>query len=216
MRDEVAVLSSDSAPSWGLQGLVFDTAGNLYVANALNNTVVKFTPNGVGAVFADRADGIAQPFDLIFDAAGNLYVSNGRGGPSGTGSVLKFTPDGVGSVFADSGFHRAVGLAFDVSGNLYVSNYNSSTIEKFCPDGVDLGVFAGSPGVNLPHGILFDNAGNLYVANNGNNTIEKFSSTGADLGVFAQTGDGPHFMTMFSPTETPRAVSSPPSSRRVR
>jgi hypothetical protein len=182
----------------GPHGLVFDAAGNLYVANALNNTVVKFTPDGAGTVFADRADGLAQPFDLAFDATGNLYVSNGRGGPAGTGSVLKFSPDGAGSVFADSGFHRAVGLAFDVAGNLYVSNMDGDTIEKFAPDGTDLGVFA-STGLNEPFGLLFDSAGNLYAANRGNDTIEKFSATGDDLGVFAYTYPKPHFMTMFRP-----------------
>ena len=182
----------------GPHGLVFDTAGNLYVANIYNNTVIRFTPDGVGTVFADASDGLAQPFDVVFDAAGNLYVSNGRGGPEHTGSVLKFTPDGVGSVFADGGFHRAVGLAFDIAGNLYVSNMDSNTIEKFAPDGTDLGVFA-STGLDKPFGLIFDSAGNLYAGNRGNNTIEKFSSTGADLGVFANTYPKPHFMTMFTP-----------------
>jgi DNA-binding beta-propeller fold protein YncE len=143
-------------------------------------------------------------------------VSNAFGGPDRNGNVLKFTPDGVGSVFAENCFQLAFGLAFDSAGNLYVSNYNSSTIKKFSSTGVDLGVFAGSPGVNLPHGLLFDNAGNLYVANNGNSTIEKFSSTGVDLGVFAHTGAGPHFMTMFRPTGIPHAVLPPPGGRRVR
>jgi sugar lactone lactonase YvrE len=183
----------------GPHALVFDTAGNLYVANELNSTIVKFTSDGVGTVFADRTDGLAQPFDLAFDAAGNLYVSNGRGGPARTGSVFKFTPDGVGSVFADSGFHLPFGLAFDQAGNLYVSNVDSDTIEKFAPDGTDLGVFADT-GLNKPLGLMFDNAGNLYAANKGNDTIEKFSSTGIDLGVFAHTYPHPHFMTMFRPS----------------
>ena len=198
--------------------LVFDTAGNLYVANAsaTNPTIMKFTPNGIGTVFADASDGLATPINLVFDTAGNLYVSNAFGGPDRNGNVLKFTPNGVGSVFAENCFQLAFGLAFDSAGNLYVSNYNSSTIEQFSPTGVDLGVFASSPGVNLPHGLLFDNAGNLYVANNGNNTIEKFSSTGVDLGVFAHTGGGPHFMTMFRPAAMPQAVISPPGGRRVR
>jgi hypothetical protein len=47
--------------------------------------------------------------------------------------------------------------------------------------------------------MMFDRDGNLYVANRGTDTIEKFSPTGEDLGVFAQTGDGPHFLTMFKP-----------------
>jgi len=178
--------------------LVFDQAGNLYVANVQAQTIEKFTPDGVGTVFADAEDGLAGPVDLAFDAQGNLYVTNAHGGPTQTGSVERFTPEGVGSVFADSGFNLAYGLALDQGGNVYVSNYLSNTIEKFSPDGVDLGVFA-SDGVSSPHGMIFDRAGNLYVANNGNNTIEKFSPTGADLGVFARTGLGPHFLAMFRP-----------------
>jgi hypothetical protein len=167
------------------------------LANAGSDTIEKFTPDGVGSVFADASDGLANPLDLAFDTAGSLYVSNAYGGPTQTGSVEKFTPDGTGSVFADTGFDTAYGLAFDSAGNLYVSNFRSSTIEKFSSDGTDLGVFA-STGLYLPHGMIFDGAGNLYVANNGTSTIEKLSSTGADLGVFAGTGLGPHFLAMFA------------------
>jgi len=179
--------------------LKFDNAGNLYVTNPGSSTIEKFAPDGVGVVFADQYDGLNYPIDLVFDAAGNLYVSNAHGGGGGGGAIVKLTPDGIGSVFAESGFHTAYGLAMDSAGNLYVSNFDTSTIEKFSPDGTDLGLFA-SAGLNFPHGMIFDRAGNLYVANNGNSTIEKFSSTGADLGVFANTGSGPHFLTMFAPS----------------
>ncbi len=182
----------------GPHALAFDKTGNLYVANVVADSIERFTPAGVGTVFADANDGLEHPIDLVFDKAGNLYVSNAFGGPTRTGSVVKFAPNGVGSVFADSGFDLAYGLALDRAGNLYVSNFNSSTIEKFSPNGVDLGLFA-SAGVNKPHGMIFDRAGNLYVANNGNQTIEKLSSTGADLGVFAATQLGPHFLAMFRP-----------------
>ena len=183
----------------GPHALAFDKNSNLYVANVDANTVRKFTPAGVGTVFADATDGLKGPIDLVFDGAGNLYVSNAFGGPTHTGSVLKVSPTGVVSVFADSGFHLAYGLAMDRAGYVYVSNYNSSTIEKFSPNGVDLGVFA-SAGVHSPHGMIFDAAGNLYVANNATQTIEKFSPTGVDLGVFATTQSGPHFLAMFKPS----------------
>jgi sugar lactone lactonase YvrE len=178
--------------------LVLDKAGNLYVANSAGNTIVKFTPDGVGTVFADEDDGLNTPIDLVFDTAGYLYVSNADGGgPTTNGRVLKFTPGGISSVFAGTGFNTAYGLAFDREGNLYVSNLDSNTIEKFSPIGTDLGVF-GSAGLNGPLGIRFDRAGNLYVANQDSNTIERLSDTGADLGVFAQTRGGPHFIAIFS------------------
>jgi sugar lactone lactonase YvrE len=190
-------------------GLVFDNAGNLFVANTKPNNVEKFTPDGVGTVFAGARAGLNTPVGLAFDSAGNLFVSNSEGGPNHNGSVMKFTPDGVGSVFADTGIYTPFGLAFDSAGNLYVSNIDGNTIEKFAPDGTDLGVFA-STGLSQPHGMIFDSDGNLYVANVGNGTIEKLSPTGEDLGVFAHTGHGPHFLAVgtFTPTPTPTATAT--------
>jgi DNA-binding beta-propeller fold protein YncE len=189
-------------------GIAFDQNGNLYAANACANTIEKFTPDGLGTEFANADDGLDQPVGLIFDSSGNLFVSNAQGGRNNRGSVLKFTPDGVGSVFADTGFHTAFGLAFDSDGNLYVSNADArhSSIEKFAPDGTDLGAFARA-GLNIPRGMIFDATGNLYVANSGNNTIEKFAPDGTDLGVFVNTGLGPHFLALgtFTPSGTPRA-----------
>lgn len=176
--------------------LVFDADGNLYLANATGASIMKFTPDGAGTIFADASDGIVHPIDLAFDSKGNLFVTNAFGGPTGNGFVQKFSPSGTGSIFAEDGFSLAYGLAIDGEDNVYVGNYRSSTIEKFSPDGTDLGLFA-SAGVNKPHGMIFDKLGNLYVANNGNATIEKFSPTGSDLGRFAVTGPGPHFLAMF-------------------
>lgn len=177
-------------------GLAFDGAGNLFVANTAGNTIVKFTPEGVGTIFADVDDGLDGPVSLAFDTAGTLYVTNvDGGGPSTDGRVLKFTPDGIGSVFNGRGFDSPYGLAFDRDGNLYVSNLDNSVIEKFSPTGIDLGPFVTS-GCNHPLGIMFDRAGKLYVANQGNATIERYSRNGTDLGVFATTRGGPHFLVL--------------------
>jgi NAD(P)-dependent dehydrogenase (short-subunit alcohol dehydrogenase family) len=76
-------------------GLAFDKAGNLYVANAANNTIEEFTPGGGGNVFAST--GLSAPTGLAFDSAGNLYVAN-----SGNNTIEKFTSSGVGSLFASN------------------------------------------------------------------------------------------------------------------
>ena len=169
-------------------GLVFDNAGNLYVASdgRARDLIVKFTPDGTVSIFANS--GLSNPSGLAFDTAGNLYVANPN-----NNTIQKFTPDGIGTEFANEqdGLQQPTALAFDTAGNLYVSNaiggpMGIGSIEKFTPDGVG-SVFADT-GLGTPFGLVFDSAGNLYVANNFINTIEKFSPTGQDLGVFASTG----------------------------
>ncbi|HUI08520.1 MAG TPA: PEP-CTERM sorting domain-containing protein [Verrucomicrobiae bacterium] len=84
-------------------GLAFDSAGNLYAS--YNNTVEKFTPSGVGSVFAT---GLSSPTGLAFDSAGNLYVAN-----SGNGTIEEFNTNGVGSVFA-TGLNSPTFIAIQV------------------------------------------------------------------------------------------------------
>ena len=110
----------------------FDAAGNLYAAidgGGSNNIIEKFTPGGVGTVFATFT-GPSRRVGLAFDAAGNLYAASDL-----DNSVFKFTPGGVGSVFANSGLSTPIGLAFDATSNLYVSNLVGA-ITRFTPGGV--------------------------------------------------------------------------------
>jgi len=103
-------------------GLTFDAAGNLFVADG--HSVSKFTVNGTKSTFAT---GLKKPIGLSFDTKGNLFVSD-----SGSNSIYKLTPEAKKSTFA-SGI-SSVGMAFDRSGNLFVSHNDS--IFKFTPEGV--------------------------------------------------------------------------------
>ena len=125
--------------------LIFDALGNLFVSNAYGGptntgSVEKFTPVGVGSVFADT--GFHTAYGLAFDSAGNLYVSNYR-----SSTIEKFSSTGTDlGVFASAGVNHPRGMVFDSLGNLYVANNGNSTIEKFSPTGIDLGIFAHTGG----------------------------------------------------------------------
>ena len=108
-----------SAPN----GLAFDSAGNLYVANELSGTVSKVTPGG--GVTPDFATGFSRPKGLAFNPVDhNLYVADYG---YGVGTVSKVTLGGGVSAFA-SGLVNLTALVFDTAGNLYVSEDKQSKV----------------------------------------------------------------------------------------
>jgi sugar lactone lactonase YvrE len=136
-------------------GVAADAAGNVYVANYLNNNILEVNPAGVvtnfagdgQAGFADGAAASAEfyyPNNLAIDAAKNIYVSDGV-----NDLIRKMTPDGTVSTFAGSGeagavdstgtaasFNGPAGLAVDAKGNVYVADSNNNLIRKITPAGV--------------------------------------------------------------------------------
>ena len=114
--------------------LAFDGSGNLYVANAVGNTVQVYAEGGSSPIDT-ISDGVYRPDGLAFDSSGNLYVANnfpktkGRrhivkcDGETGIWTVTVYAPGSTqplrtiskGPCFPDA-------LAFDSSGNLYVAN----------------------------------------------------------------------------------------------
>jgi len=93
------------------QGLAFDSAGNLFVADygsgAIGSVVYQYKANGARSIFAS---GLDSPVGLAFDSVGNLFVSD-----YDNGSILKYKLNGARSTFA-SGLHNPQGLAFDSAG----------------------------------------------------------------------------------------------------
>ncbi|MBD1208466.1 MAG: putative Ig domain-containing protein, partial [Ignavibacteria bacterium] len=135
-------------------GIVRDTAGNLYVADAGNNRIRKITPSGIVSTLAGSgnpafADGVGtnasfnNPQGLAIDASGNIYVAdylNHR--------IRKITPNGavstvVGSGGASGWYGSGAGtsanlgyprsIAIDANNNLYVTIQNG--IFRISPDG---------------------------------------------------------------------------------
>jgi uncharacterized repeat protein (TIGR03803 family) len=180
-------------------GLAFDGTGDLYVSNIGNNTIMKFTPDGVGSLFAGT--GLNNPYGLAFDSAGQLYVAN-----FGDSTILKFTPGGVGSVFASAGLSAPQGLAFDSAGNLFATNHGNNTITKFTPGGVS-SLFAS--GLDNPYGLAFDSAGDLYVANLYSTRIMKYTADGTPS-LFATASSGSTFLAFAPSGSTPPQDTTPP------
>ena len=155
----------DSATFNNPFGVAIDAAKNLYVADTVNKTIRKITPDRVVSTLAgaagqsgstDGPGGAARfnfPVDVAVDSAGNIYVTD-----AGNFTIRKITSAGVvstlaGATFqigandgpgASARFYLPYGIAVDAAGNVYVAEGGNHVIRKIAPDGT-VSTLAGSP-----------------------------------------------------------------------
>jgi len=150
------------------QGLVADSQGNIYVADANNHTLRKVTPGGVVTTPYGMArvqgtnDGVGaesrffSPAGVAVDSADNLYVAD-----LGNQAIRKITPAGVVTTLAGlpgtfggtdgtgsaARFRAPAGVVADGAGNVFVAEYQNYTIRKVTPAGV-VTILAGQARLN--------------------------------------------------------------------
>ena len=168
----------------GPQGLAFDSAGNLYIADSNNNVVrmvsattgiIGTVAGGAAAVCAGASDSLGDgcptinaklngPYGVALDSAGNLYIAD-----SGD-SVVREVSGGVINIVAGN-YSQGAG---------YSGDSGAATAAQ----------------LNGPCGVAVDASGNLYIADTGNNVIREVSSgaiqtiVGNTSGAAGYSGDG--------------------------
>jgi streptogramin lyase len=188
--------AGNSALFRGPAGVAVDSTGSVYVADQVNHTIRKVTPEGVVTTLAGLAGygGSANgtnnaarfncPTGVALDSAGKFYVAE-----RGNGTVRKATLAGTNWVVTTlaGGFAEPKGLAVDSAGNVYVADSLDHTIRKVTPAGV-VTTLAGTTGgegsadgtgatarFNYPTSLAVDSATNIYVADSLNHTIRRVS-----------------------------------------
>ena len=175
----------------GAQGLVFDGAGNLYAADAANDSIRKIAPDGTVSTLVQAPLGMNQPAALAIDSSGNLYVFD-----VGTNVVAKIAPDGSATQLAKlslgyvNGLLIVPGMTVDAAGNVIVADLGNAIILKITPTGT-VSTLAGSPVANNttpidgtgaaarfvhPSSLVADRLGNVYVADY--NTLRMITPAG--------------------------------------
>ncbi|MGZ7042366.1 MAG: hypothetical protein ACXVH7_11295, partial [Thermoanaerobaculia bacterium] len=130
-------------------GIAADRSDNLYVADVLNQTIRKITPDGVVSTFAGRAgqsgsaDGAGSdarfdfPSGVAVDAAGNVWITGNQTirkiTPSGQVTTVAGSPgvagyvDGEGSI---ARFREVEGIAVTDSGDVYVVEMGNHLVRQ--------------------------------------------------------------------------------------
>lgn len=140
----------------GPAGVAVDASGNVYIADADDNTIRKITAAGLvstlagtgGQVGSTDAIGAAARFNnpqgVAVDSVGNVYVADTNNHVirkiTAAGNVTTFagaagqsgSTDGTG---AAARFNGPDAIAIDSTGNLYVADFNNSTIRKITAAG---------------------------------------------------------------------------------
>jgi gliding motility-associated-like protein len=164
--------SGDGGPATAAQlydpfDVAADNAGNLYIADMMNNRIRKVNSAGMITTYAGTAtlgysgDGgpavnanLYHPNNLCLDPAGNLYFSDQNAdvirkiSPAGIiSSITGNLPSGYsgdGGPLALAQFRSITGLQTDAAGNLYISDNGNHIIRKVNSAGI-ITTFAGTP-----------------------------------------------------------------------
>jgi hypothetical protein len=169
--------TNDQARFNGTTGIAIDSNTNLYVADLLNQTIRKLTPEGTNWVVTTiaglagnigSADGtnsnarFNNPYNVAVDRSNNVYVADTYNAtvrkivPIGTNWVVT-TIAGKAGVFAhvdgfgeDARFCGIGGITVDRAGRLYVAESCNYTIRKLTPVGTNwlVTTLGGLPGVS--------------------------------------------------------------------
>lgn len=142
---------------------VFDSLGNLYVANTGNSTVTEY-PLGATTPSETISSGVSSPSGLAFDPSGNIFVLNGNA------TIVGYKPGAAKPFITRSIAHDAQAFAVDAAEDLWVL-VPAPLVKGFYSAGGSVTLYPGngSPpqslsGYSEPIGVALDSSGWLYIA----------------------------------------------------
>jgi uncharacterized protein YjiK len=180
-------------------GMASDNSGFVYVADAGNNRIQKFTSDGqfvsTWGSYGSGNGEFSHPEGIATDKDSFVYVSD-----SLNSRIQKFTKDGQfvskwGSEGTGNGeFDNPTGIAIDKEGLVYVADSANDRIQKFTKDGQFMGKWgsegSGDGEFNAPLSIALDNSSFVYVADSANDRIQKFTKDGQFVSKWGSFGSG--------------------------
>jgi hypothetical protein len=156
-------------------GVAFDSVGNIYIADNLNNVIRKITVS-TGIISTVAGDG-----SIFF----NFWPFCGDGGMA-----------------TDAQLNNPWGVAVDHAGNIYIADRDNNVIRKVDASTGIINTIAGDGSANYygdgglainaelyaPDGVTLDAAGNIYISDDGNNVIRKITASSGIITTVAGNG----------------------------
>ncbi|WP_232296351.1 choice-of-anchor D domain-containing protein [Terriglobus sp. TAA 43] len=151
-----------------------DAGGNLYIADSLNNRVLKETLSNGSYTETTIGTGLNSPLGVAVDVSGNVYIAD-----SNNGRLLKETLSG--SDYSQTTVSSTVGAAWsvavDASGNIFVADSSGNRVLKETPSGSSYVESTIGSGLSLPSAVAVDASGNVYIGDRGSNQVFKETLT---------------------------------------
>lgn len=181
----------------GMESIVVDKMGNIYVCDGSNHRVQKWTPGATTGITVAGGNGqgtaanqLKYPNGIFIDGLGNLYISDNlnhrvqKWAFGATSGVTVAGGNGQGS--AANQLNSPKGVFVDKFNNIYVSDQNNNRVQKWLA-GATSGITVAT--ANNPKGIFVDSVNTLYVIDFSNNRIQKWPS-GSSTGITVAGGNG--------------------------
>ncbi len=155
-------------------GVIFDAAGNLYVADQAGCTIRKISPTGIVTTFAGTGtyghsgDGgaataaqLGEPTTMCFDLSGNMYVAepassyirkiSTSGIISSVAGNFTYGYSGDGGPASASALDQPLSVVADAAGNIYIADALNSCVRKIDTSGI-ITTIAGGGGAASGYG----------------------------------------------------------------
>jgi uncharacterized protein (TIGR03437 family) len=172
------------------QGIALDSAGNIYIADSLNNRVRMVNPQGIISTFAGNGSvsvpgfwgdtgpatdaSIHLPVALAVDSSNNVYIA-----ASADNTVRRVTTDGIINIFAGAGYKGYYG---DYAKDAVTGNVTNTGL-------------ANVAGLTGPQDVAIGPKGVVLIADTGNAVIRQVNTDGTIItvcgnGSVGNLGDG--------------------------
>ena len=166
------------------RGVAVDAAGNIYVADFVNNRIQKFDPKLNPLLAWGRRGSVPgefkDPCGVAVDRAGRVFVAD-----TWNSRIQVFDADGKYLREWNHGFFGPRGVAVDGKGSVFVVDTGNGRVVRSDADGnkeTEWGGRGSAAGQLLePQGIAVDEKGRVYVCDNGNARLSVFDRDGALL-----------------------------------